>query len=285
MFDKLKQQPLLGLALAIAGGYILAHIVTRALDITYKDALESDPASAAAWLFVIALVASIIWNRRSISAWFRSIRRKPSPHKDPQFAAKYPRTVAWASEGDNATVAGVDGLYELAEIEQNAAVMRAAERASPYMFLRKLFRRREHERSKMPSIKENTLSPTARLTLDFMKADAEAALGRPHPHSEPEPGTEARYFQDIDDVIRTMGDKGSLTIYAQINPDFLKASLEVCEVGFECSAPERLVASSIADAAVGYLSDKNLGLRLLELSRDLIPKLLPQEEPAAAQKK
>ena len=89
MFDKLKKQPLIGLALAITSGYVLAHILTRALDITYKDALDSDPASAAAWLILIAVVALICWKRRSIAHWFRRRKAgvKPSSRQTPRSVA------------------------------------------------------------------------------------------------------------------------------------------------------------------------------------------------------
>ena len=71
MIDKLKRQPLIGLALAIAAGYVLAHIITRALDIIYEDALGSDPASAAVWLIAIAFVACATWKKRAIGLWIK----------------------------------------------------------------------------------------------------------------------------------------------------------------------------------------------------------------------
>ena len=338
MFDKLKQQPLLWLALAVAAGLVVAHVANRVIDLTYEDALGSDPTSAAAWLCAITLVAGAVymapclyrsyrrkfpanldWSKLSPAAfrkrviisavsvvllaifavacavwppmigiamavglfvlmcrllvkvyrWRKNEKWRMNPINSPQFVSANPRTAAWASNPDNAAVAGVDEIYRLAKIEHNAAAMRAAEQASPYRHIREVFHRRENEKRRTNSTQENTLSPTARLVLEFRKADAEAALGGQEVYSEPEPGTEARYWQDVHDAIHMMGDKGTLTIYSQLNTDFLKASMEICETGFAYAVPEKTIAGAIADAAVKYQSNPNSGIRYLEQASNI----------------
>jgi hypothetical protein len=128
--------------------------------------------------------------------------------------------------------------------------------------------------------KRHSTTPKTKLLRDFMEADAEA-LRDDNRSSEAESGTEARYFQDVNDVIRTMGDRGDLALYAQLNPDFMKASMEVCEVGFECYVPARVVGRAIADAADHYRSNPKLSIEWLQETRNNIPRLWPEvTEPA-----
>jgi hypothetical protein len=78
-----------------------------------------------------------------------------------------------------------------------------------------------------------------------------------------------------------MGDRGDLALYTQLNPDFMKASMEVCEVGFECNVPAMVVGEAIADAADYYHSNPKLSIEWLQETRNNIPRLWPEmTEPA-----
>ena len=69
MFDKLKQQPLLWLALAFAAGLVVAHVANRVIDLTYEDALGSDPVQALVWMLLLGLACAAVYGLRS--AWKR----------------------------------------------------------------------------------------------------------------------------------------------------------------------------------------------------------------------
>lgn len=69
MIEKLKQYPLVGLSLAIAGGLVLAHLITKTGDILY----EYNPdllATLVVWAVAIAFLSLVVWKRRSIRNWF-----------------------------------------------------------------------------------------------------------------------------------------------------------------------------------------------------------------------
>jgi hypothetical protein len=103
--------------------------------------------------------------------------------------------------------------------------------------------------------------------MEKLRRDVEQAMEEADnapPYIQPEPGTEARYFQDVDDCLRAMGDRGDLAFHTQLHPDFMKAKAEVYRAGFECYVPEVRVASVIADAAYLYPKDPSLTILVLE---------------------
>lgn len=103
--------------------------------------------------------------------------------------------------------------------------------------------------------------------MEQLRRDMEQAMEEADnapPYIQPEPGTEARYFQDVDDCIRAMGERGDVAFHTRLHWDFAKASLEVYRTGFECYVPEVRVASVIADAAYLYPKDPSLTISVLE---------------------
>lgn len=67
MINLLKKQPLIGLALAIAGGYVLAHILIQAGDYLY----ENNPAAFLTWCVLFVIAVAIYSMRKRIRAWAR----------------------------------------------------------------------------------------------------------------------------------------------------------------------------------------------------------------------
>lgn len=124
-------------------------------------------------------------------------------------------------------------------------------------------------------------TPKAQLLSDMAECMAEADKATPAVEDAPE-SPEMTYFQEVNDCIRMMGDRGDLALYAQLYPDFMAASVEVYKAGFECDVPARLVGGFIADAAASYQSNPSLGILCLEYTRNRIPQLWPGvREPAA----
>ena len=118
-------------------------------------------------------------------------------------------------------------------------------------------------------------TPKGRLSKDMAEcmAEAEAAtdLVRDVPRSP-----EAQYFEEVNDCIRTMGDRGDVALHAQLHPDFMAASFEVCKAGFQCNVPAKHVGGFIAEAADSYESNPSVGIKLLEHTIDRIPQLWPE---------
>lgn len=86
MYEKLKKQPLIGLALAITCGYVLAHIVIKTGDALY----ENDPDFLVTLAFAALATSAIVWKRRGLLAWLRSLRREPGAP-----VARAPRSAAF----------------------------------------------------------------------------------------------------------------------------------------------------------------------------------------------
>jgi hypothetical protein len=266
MINKLKQQPLPALALAIAAGYVLGHIINRALDITYKDALDSNPASGAAWLLAISVLACSPW---MLPRLYRSYRRKfpveqrtTKPHRRRFSATVYAVAVIALMIAGGAWLTGLD-QWPFAAIAITVGAF-----ALTCRLVTKVYRWRKNEKWR------TNANPVTKLRRDLANADKQATQEK-SAHSQAEAGTEARYFEDVDDAFHTMGDRGSIALYAQINPAFLKASMEVYAVGFECFVPEKQVAGFIADAAIRYTADPRVGLLYLEQYKNYIPRLWP----------
>ena len=75
MFERLKQYPLVGLSLAIAAGYVLAHVIIETGDNLY----ENDPdllANLALWALAAGIVAAVVWQRRLILDWLGHHKRE-----------------------------------------------------------------------------------------------------------------------------------------------------------------------------------------------------------------
>lgn len=72
MFEKLKNYPLLGLTLAIAGGLVLAHLINKTGDYLYETDMLT---TAAACAVAIALICVAIWKRGSIFNWLGRHKR------------------------------------------------------------------------------------------------------------------------------------------------------------------------------------------------------------------
>jgi hypothetical protein len=73
VIEKLKQYPLVGLSLAIAAGYVLAHVIIETGDYLY----ENDPdllTTLAIWTIVGALLSLLVWKRGVVSGWLRGGR-------------------------------------------------------------------------------------------------------------------------------------------------------------------------------------------------------------------
>jgi hypothetical protein len=70
-----------------------------------------------------------------------------------------------------------------------------------------------------------------------------------------------------------MGDRGALALYAQLDPEFMAASMEVLKACFECDVPVKHVGGFIAEAADSHQSNPSLGIACLEYTRDRIPQL------------
>lgn len=115
-------------------------------------------------------------------------------------------------------------------------------------------------------------TPKGKLLKDMAQCMAEADLAPDVIEELPE-SPESRYYVEVSDCFREMGDRGDIALYAQLNPDFLKASFEVCMAGFKCNVPVKGVAGFIAEAAASYQSDPNVGIKLLEHTKDRIPQL------------
>lgn len=78
MLETLKKQPLVGLAVAIASGYVIAHFVIRFLDSLPSD-FEQYPDTYVAVMFWVVIVAGSIFlyrKRRSLSAPIRRHKQK-----------------------------------------------------------------------------------------------------------------------------------------------------------------------------------------------------------------
>ena len=97
---------------------------------------------------------------------------------------------------------------------------------------------------------------------------------------------ETRYCQEVDDCIRTMGNRDDLALsaqpntdfmaallYAQLNPGFMAVSLEVYMAGFRCDVPAKILGDFIGEAADTYQSNPSVGISCLEHIRDRIPQL------------
>jgi hypothetical protein len=123
-------------------------------------------------------------------------------------------------------------------------------------------------------------TPIGRLSKDVAECMAEADAATDAVEDAPE-SPETRYFQEVSDTIRMMGDRGDLVFYTQLNLDFMTASMGVYKAGFENNVPARLVGGFIADGADRYRSNPILGVLYLEESRKNIPRLWPEvREPA-----
>lgn len=73
MFEELKKRPLIGLVLAIAGGYVLAHLVIR-IGGYFWDSIIGDFIFNNGWmLFGICVLSSLVflavWRRQRILSW------------------------------------------------------------------------------------------------------------------------------------------------------------------------------------------------------------------------
>ena len=74
IIEKIKQYPLVGLSLAIAGGYVLAHVIIKAGDYFY----ENDPdfwTDLAIGIFAVTSLSLVAWKRRGILNWLRNHKR------------------------------------------------------------------------------------------------------------------------------------------------------------------------------------------------------------------
>ena len=67
----LKKQPLVGLALAIAAGYVLAHIIIKIGDSLYES---GDLYTVVSLAIAAALLSMVLWKRRNILGWIRRHR-------------------------------------------------------------------------------------------------------------------------------------------------------------------------------------------------------------------
>jgi high-affinity Fe2+/Pb2+ permease len=70
MFEKIKQQPLVGLALAICVGYVTAHLIIKTGDNLYKNS-----PGRLALVVVAALFALAFWQRWRVLSWLRGHKK------------------------------------------------------------------------------------------------------------------------------------------------------------------------------------------------------------------
>lgn len=76
MIKRIKQYPLVGLSLAIAAGFVLAHVVNEIGDHLWGNSLE-DFLVRNGWMLAdltvaAGLLALVLWKRRSILNWLRN---------------------------------------------------------------------------------------------------------------------------------------------------------------------------------------------------------------------
>jgi hypothetical protein len=74
IIEKIKHYPLVGLSLAIAGGYVLAHLIIKTGDNLYEDNPDL-LANLAIAAVAAAFLALVVWQRRSILNWLRNHKR------------------------------------------------------------------------------------------------------------------------------------------------------------------------------------------------------------------
>lgn len=69
--------PLVGLALAVAGGLVLAHFVNKLLDdLDLANSLINNSGALAGWGIALGLLGLIVWKRSSILNWIDSHNRE-----------------------------------------------------------------------------------------------------------------------------------------------------------------------------------------------------------------
>lgn len=72
MIEKLKQYPLIGIALALAGGLVLAHLINKTGDILYENDMLG---TVLAWTGAAAVVVVIVLWTRGKWSWLRRINK------------------------------------------------------------------------------------------------------------------------------------------------------------------------------------------------------------------
>lgn len=128
-------------------------------------------------------------------------------------------------------------------------------------------------------------TPTGKISKEMAECMAEADTAANAVGDVPAT-PETIYFQEVDDCIRMMGDRGdhaldaqlntdfmAALLYAQLNPDFMAVSFEVYMTGFRCDVPPKILGDFIGEAADTYKSNPSLGISCLEHIRDRIPQL------------
>lgn len=123
-------------------------------------------------------------------------------------------------------------------------------------------------------------TPKGRMSKDMAECMAAADAVTDVVGDVPE-SPEAQFYEEVGDCIRMMGNRGDTALHAQLNPDFMAASFEVCMAGFKCHVPARHVGDFIAEAAASYESNPSVGIEPLEHTRDRIPQLWPEVKKAA----
>jgi hypothetical protein len=144
MIEKLKQYPLVGLTLAIASGYVLAHMANKLVDDFWFDDLENfllRDGWSAFWLAIAAaLVLLAVWHRTRIASWVRK-------HKAGVTFTAFGAVLAVAKGGHTYTVLSAAGYSDdVARLSANrvAAVWAVAYAALVllYFFVAKLIHKR-----------------------------------------------------------------------------------------------------------------------------------------------
>ncbi len=77
MIEFLKKQPFVGLALAIAAGYVLAHFAVKTADYFYDNVLDSSPVSALFLVAFMVFVALLTYRYGSRFLLFLKTHRRP----------------------------------------------------------------------------------------------------------------------------------------------------------------------------------------------------------------
>jgi hypothetical protein len=274
MYDKLKKQPLLGLALAIAVGYVLAHIVTRALDVIYEDALGSDPTAAAEWLLAIALVgfASYIAPRL-----YRSYRRKFFLDRDPS---------TLSSEGFRkriiVSVVSVLLLTSLVIVclawpRSISIAVTIGVLAVLYYLVVKVYRWRKNEPWRMNFAKDQRWLAFQKATLlrDAAECMAEADAATVSPE-----GTattpQVKYDHEVYDCFDMMDEHRERIFYAHLDEAFRAAAADVYKAGFHYNVPPKFLAGFIAKAAARHQKNPSSGIEYLKETSENFPRLWPE---------
>lgn len=99
MIERIKRYPLIGLSLAIAAGYVLAHIVVKTGDALY----ENDPILLTSLVVAALATSAVVWKRKDITVGIHSFWRKTAKMRFPMIYAAgtlLVTGVAWLTGGD-----------------------------------------------------------------------------------------------------------------------------------------------------------------------------------------